>query len=52
MTDLEQLKCEVHENNLMLKEIIKFINTNYQNDNFNDFVRNVFANLVSNKFVR
>ena len=47
----ERLLKETHENNIMLKEIIKFINTylsNHNNENDNDFFRNVLANLISN----
>jgi len=47
----ERLLKETHENNIMLKEIIKFINTylsNHNNENNNDFFRNVLANLISN----
>lgn len=48
----KQLLRETHENNIMLKQIIKVINTyvaNHHNENEDDFVRNVLANLVSNK---
>lgn len=47
----KQLVKETHENNIMLKEIIKVINaylSNYNNENYNDFFRNVLANLISN----
>lgn len=47
----KQLIRETHENNIMLKEIIRFINTylsNHNNENDNDFFRNVLANLISN----
>jgi hypothetical protein len=47
----KQLLKETHENNVMLKEIIRFINTylsNHNNENDNDFFRNVLANLISN----
>lgn len=47
----KQLLKETHENNIMLKEIIRFINTylsNHNNENDNDFFRNVLANLISN----
>lgn len=48
----KQLITETHENNIMLKQIIKVINTyvaNHHNENDDDFVRNVLANLISNK---
>lgn len=51
MNTLEQIQQEVHENNLMLKEIISVINywlANHQNENDNDFGRNILANLISN----
>lgn len=50
---IEQLIKETHENNIMLKHIIKVINTwfSYHNqENDDDFNRNVMANLVSNIF--
>lgn len=49
--EYKQLIKETHENNIMLKEIIRFINTylsNHNNENDNDFFRNVLANLISN----
>ena len=48
---MEQLIRETHENNIMLKEIIRAINTyilNHNNENQNDFCMNVLANLISN----
>ena len=48
---IEQLIKETHENNIMLKEIIKAINAyilNHNNENQNDFCMNVLANLISN----
>ena len=48
----KQLLRETHENNIMLKQIIKVINSyvaNYHNENDDDFVRNILANLISNK---
>ena len=50
---LEQLIKETHENNIMLKQIIKAINTwlsHHNQENSNDFDRNVLANFVSNMF--
>ena len=50
---LEQLIKETHENNIMLKQIIKVINTwlsHHNQENSNDFDRNVLANFVSNMF--
>lgn len=45
-----QLIKETHENNIMLRQICKVINTylsNHNNENENDFGRNVLANLIS-----
>ena len=48
---MEELIKLTRENNKMLKEIIKFINYyNSNQENENDFFRNVLANLVSNGF--
>ena len=47
---LEQLIKETHENNIMLKQIIKVINTwlsHHNQENSNDFDRNVLANIIS-----
>ena len=50
---IEQLIRETHENNIMLRQIIKVINTwfsHHNQENENDFERNIMANLVSNIF--
>ena len=50
---LEQLIKETHENNIMLKQIIKVINTwlsHHNQENSNDFDRNVLANMISSIF--
>lgn len=47
---LEQLIKETHENNIMLKQIIKVINhyiSRANSENENDFARNILANLIS-----
>lgn len=47
---IEQFVRETHENNIMLKQIIKVINTwfsHHNQENENDFGRNVLANLIS-----
>lgn len=47
---IEQLIKEIHENNIMLKQIIKVINTwirYHPQENVNDFNMNVIANLIS-----
>ena len=48
--EFKQLIKETHENNIMLRQIIKVINTwikHYPQENANDFNMNVIANLVS-----
>ena len=50
---LEQLIKETQENNIMLRQIIKVINTwikHHTQENANDFNMNVIANLVSSGF--
>lgn len=40
----------VTENNIMLKSIVKYLSdqhTNADNENFNDFIRNIMANMIS-----
>lgn len=49
--DFKQLVRETHENNKMLRSIIKAINTHiahHPQENRNDFFMNVLANLISN----
>lgn len=48
---LTALYQEVHENNIMLRQIVKVINTylaRHHQENEDDFNRNVVANMVSN----
>ena len=48
--EFKQLIKETHENNIMLRQIIKVINTwfaHHNQENYNDFNRNVMDNLVS-----
>lgn len=48
---LERIRDETHENNIMLRQIIKVINTwikHHPQENENDFNMNVIANLISN----
>lgn len=50
LESIEQIKKETHENNMMLKQIIKVINTylaRHHQENEEDFGRNVLANLIS-----
>jgi hypothetical protein len=40
----------VTENNIMLKSIVKYLSdqhTNADSENFNDFIRNIMANMIS-----
>lgn len=48
--EFKQLKKEVHENNIMLRNIIKYLNTtlaHLNQENSNDFDRNLLANIIS-----
>lgn len=48
---MEELLQLTRENNYMLKQIIAYINrinANADNENNNDFIRNILANLISN----
>ena len=50
LDSIEQIKKETHENNVMLRQIIKVINTyiaRHHQENEGDFNRNVLANLIS-----
>ena len=50
--EVKQLIKETHENNIMLRQIIKVINTwikHHQQENANDFNMNVIANLISSR---
>ena len=51
--EFKQFIKETHENNIMLRQIIKVINIwikHHPQENTNDFNMNVMANLVSNMF--
>lgn len=53
LESIKQINKETHENNMMLKQIIKVINTylaRHHQENEDDFNRNVLANLVSGGF--
>lgn len=48
---LDSIQEEVHENNIMLRQICNVINrylANHHQENEDDFGRNVLANLLSN----
>lgn len=50
LDSIEQIKKETHENNVMLRQIVKVINTylaRHHQENEDDFNRNVLANLIS-----
>ena len=50
--EFKQLIKETHENTIMLRQIIKVINTwikHHPQENANDFNMNVIANLISSK---
>lgn len=52
---LNKIRAETHENNIMLKQIIKVINyyiSNSNNDDVKDFSMNVIANILSDKINR
>lgn len=49
---IERIRDETHENNIMLRQIVKVINTylsRHNQENDDDFMRNVLANLISGK---
>lgn len=51
--EFKRLIKETHENNIMLRNIIKYINTtlaHHNQENSDDFDRNILANIVSNMF--
>lgn len=50
LDSIEQIRKETHENNMMLRQIVKLINTylaRHHQENEDDFNRNVLANLIS-----
>ena len=52
-SEFKQLIKETHDNNIMLRQIIKIINTwikYHLQENANDFNMNVIANLISSGF--
>ena len=52
LDSIEQIKKETHENNVMLRQIVKVINTyilRHRHENEDDFGRNVLANLLSSQ---
>ena len=50
LDSIKQIKIETHENNLMLSQLCSIVNTwlsHHQQENEDDFGRNVLANLIS-----
>ena len=50
LDSITQIKAEVHQNNLMLRDLCNAVNvylSNHQRENEEDFGRNVLANLIS-----
>lgn len=50
LDSITQIKAEVHQNNLMLRDLCNAVNvylSNHNKENEDDFGRNVIANLVS-----
>ena len=53
LDSIDEIRAEVNENNIMLRQIIKVINTyisRHHQENEDDFGRNVFANILSGMF--
>lgn len=50
---IESIRKETHENNIMLKAIVKYLANEARNanqENVDDFIRNILANMASNVF--
>jgi hypothetical protein len=50
LDSITQIKAETHENNLMLSQLCSVVNTwlsHHHQENEDDFIRNVLANLIS-----
>ena len=53
LDNLERIRDETHENNIMLKQLCNYfasIAANADNENINDFGRNIIANIISTQF--
>lgn len=49
--NIDEILVLTRENNIMLKAIIEYISNNIANadeENANDFIRNIIANMISN----
>lgn len=52
LDSIESIRKKTDEDNIMLKQLIEYVNTltmNASEENIHDFGRNVLANLISNK---
>lgn len=52
LNNIENVRKIVDENNTMLKQIINYLNgitAHSQEENMNDFMMNVIANIISNR---
>ena len=50
LDSITQIKAEVHQNNMMLKDLWHVVNVylaNHHQENEDDFGRNILANLIS-----
>ena len=50
LDSITQIKAEIHQNNLMLRDLCNAVNvylSNHNRENEEDFGRNVLANIVS-----
>lgn len=50
LNSITQIKAEVHQNNLMLRDLCDVVNVylaNHHQENEDDFGRNILANLIS-----
>lgn len=50
LSSIKQIKKETHENNIMLRQLIKYFNKEIafaSQENENDFLRNILANMIS-----
>lgn len=51
LDSITQIKAEIHENNMMLKDLCNVVSmylANHHQENEEDFGRNMLANLISN----
>lgn len=50
LDSITHIKAEVHKNNLMLRDLCNAVNvylSNHHQENEDDFIRNILANLIS-----